>query len=27
LNDGDRVVIGKAAGLRPGLRVQPLEGK
>jgi RND family efflux transporter MFP subunit len=27
LNEGDLVVIGKAAGLRPGLRVQPLEGK
>jgi len=27
LNDGDLVVIGKATGLRPGLRVQPQEAK
>jgi len=27
LNDGDLVVVGKATGLRPGLRVQPQEAK
>jgi cobalt-zinc-cadmium efflux system membrane fusion protein len=27
LNDGDLVVVGKAAGLRPGQRVQPQEAK